>query len=239
MPTHHINAKEGDIAKVVLMPGDPIRAKWITETYLHDYIQVNDVRGMLTFTGYTKNNKRISVMASGMGIPSIGIYSHELFNNYDVDVIIRVGTCGTYQPEVNLKDVIIAVGSSTDSNWLSQDQLCGTFSALADFSLACSAKEVAEAKGLAYHAGNILSADVFYDSNPDNWKKWAKLGVLGVEMESYALYVNALRAKKKALCLLTVTDSFVNRNQFLTIEERAKGLSTMIELAIDVAERYS
>ena len=238
MGTPHINAKEGDFAKVVLMPGDPIRAKWIAETYLHDYKEVTNVRGILGFTGYTKNGKRLSVMASGMGIPSIGIYSHELFTGYGVEVIIRVGTCGTYQPYINLKDVLICTTSSTDSNWMSQFKLNGTYSASADFDLCVKAYEEAKKAKVPFHGGNILAADVFYDSDPEIWTKWAALGVMGVEMESYSLYVNAARFNKKALCLLTVTDSFINHDQKLSSEERAFGLGRMIELAIATAEHY-
>lgn len=239
MGTPHINANPGDFAKVVLMPGDPVRAKWIAETFLTEYKQVNDVRGILAFTGKTKNGKTISVMASGMGMPSIGIYSHELYTYYGVEIIIRVGTCGTYQPDIDLKDVLICTTASTDSNWTSQFGINGTFSAGADFDLCVAAYEEAKKAGMKYHGGNIFAADVFYDVDPDLWKRWAALGVMGVEMESYALYVNAARLHKKALCLLTVTDSFLDRNKKLTAEERAFGLSQMIELAIKVAERYS
>lgn len=238
MGTPHINANPGDFAKVVLMPGDPIRAKWIAETFLHDYKLVTDVRGILGFTGYTKNGKKLSVMASGMGMPSIGIYSHELFTGYGVEVIIRVGTCGTYQKNINLEDVLICTTASTDSNWTSQYGINGTFSAGADFELAIAAYEEAKKAGIPYHGGNIFAADVFYDVDPDLWKRWAALGVMGVEMESYALYCNAARLNKKALCLLTVTDSFINRDKKLTSEQRAFGLRRMIELAIAVAERY-
>ena len=238
MGTPHINANNGDFAKVVLMPGDPVRAKWIAETYLHDYKQVTDVRGILGFTGFTKNGKRISVMASGMGMPSIGIYSHELYTGYGVEIIIRVGTCGTYQPNIELKDVLICTTASTDSNWMSQYGLNGTYSAGADFDLAITAYEEAKKANIPYHGGNIFAADVFYDKDPEIWKRWASLGVMGVEMESYALYVNAARLQKKALCLLTVTDSFVNQRQKLTSEERAFGLGRMIELAIATAEHY-
>ena len=239
MGTPHINAKVGDFAKVVLMPGDPIRAKWIAETYLHDVKQVTDVRGILGFTGYTKNNVKISVMASGMGMPSIGIYSHELYTGYGVETIIRVGTCGTYQPHIKLKDVLICVGACTDSNWMSQFKLNGTYSALADFDLAITAVEEAKKAAIPYHGGNIFAADVFYDPDPETWKRWAALGVMGVEMESYALYVNAARLHKKALCLLTVTDSFLDHETKLTSEERAFGLGRMIELGIAVAEKYA
>ena len=238
MGTPHINANNGDFAKVVLMPGDPVRAKWIAETYLTNYKQVTDVRGILGFTGYTKNGKKISVMASGMGMPSIGIYSHELFTAYGVEAIIRVGTCGTYQPEINLKDVLICTTASTDSNWMSQFKLNGVFSAGADFELAIAAYEEAKKSKIPFHGGNILAADVFYDSDPEQWKKWASLGVMGVEMESYALYANAAKLHKKALCLLTVTDSFLDHQTKLTSEERAFGLGRMIELAIATAERF-
>ncbi len=238
MGTPHINANNGDFAKVVLMPGDPVRAKWIAETYLHDYKVVTNVRGILGFTGYTKNGKKLSVMASGMGMPSIGIYSHELFTSYGVEVIIRVGTCGTYQPNIQLKDVLICTTASTDSNWVSQYNLNGTYSAGADFELAITAYEEAKKSGIPFHGGNIFAADVFYDPDPETWKRWAALGVMGVEMESYALYVNAAALHKKALCLLTVTDSFLDHRTKLTSEERAFGLSRMVELAIATAEHY-
>ena len=238
MPTPHINAHEGDFAKVVLMPGDPIRAKWIAETFLKDAKEVTNVRGILGYTGFTRNGKKISVMASGMGMPSIGIYSHELFTGYGVEVIIRVGTCGTYQPNIDLKDVLICTTASTDSNWTSQYHINGVYSAGADFELAITAYKKAKEMKLPYHGGNIFSADVFYDPDPETWKRWARLGVMGVEMESYALYVNAAALGKKALCLLTVTDSFINREKKLTSEERAFGLSQMIELAIATAEEY-
>ena len=199
MGTPHINANPGDFANVVLMPGDPKRAQWIAENFLHDYKEVTNVRGILGFTGYTKNGKRVSVMASGMGQPSIGIYSHELYSSYGVEVIIRVGTCGSYKEDIDLFDVLICTTASTDSNWAGQYGLNGVFSAGADFEVAMAAYEEAKKQGIPYHGGNILSADVFYDDDPDQWKKWAKLGVMGVEMESYALYCNAARLKKKAL----------------------------------------
>lgn len=239
MSTPHINAKLGDFANVVLMPGDPKRAQWIAETFLHDVVLVNDVRGILGYTGYTKNGKRISVMASGMGQPSIGIYSYELYTAYDVDIIIRVGTCGSYQENIDLFDIIAGVTASTDSNWSSQYGVNGTYSAGADFELAVTAYEEAKKMKLNYHGGNILSADVFYDDDKDTWKRWARLGVLGVEMESYALYCNAARLGKRALCLLTVTDHFIKRDKKLTPEERAYGLSKMIELSIATAEKYA
>ena len=166
MATPHINAKKGDFSNVVLMPGDPLRAKWIATNYLKDVKQVNDVRGMLGYTGYTKNGKRLSVMASGMGQPSIGIYSHELYTEYDVDTIIRVGTCGAYQENIKLFDVIIGICSSTDSNWIYQYGV-PQFSASCDLDLAIAAKEAAKNQNIKTHAGNILSADIFYDEDKE------------------------------------------------------------------------
>ena len=237
MATPHINAKKGDFSNVVLMPGDPLRAKWIATNYLKDVKQVNDVRGMLGYTGYTKNGKRLSVMASGMGQPSIGIYSHELYTEYDVDTIIRVGTCGAYQENIKLFDVIIGICSSTDSNWIYQYGV-PQFSASCDLDLAIAAKEAAKNQNIKTHAGNILSADIFYDEDKEIWKKWARLNVLGVEMESYALYTNAQVLKQRALCLLTVTDSFINKEEKATSDQRLLGLGRMIEIAIETAEKF-
>ncbi len=240
MGTPHINAKKEDFAKVVLMPGDPVRAKWIAETFLEDYKLVNEVRGILAFTGYTKqNHKRITVMASGMGQPSIGIYSHELYSEFGVDAIIRVGTCASYQPDVDLFDIIIANTASTDSNWVKQYQLNGTYSAGADFDLMMAAYNSCITRNMPFHVGNILSADVFYDPDPNIWKSWAALGVLGVEMESFALYCNAAKFHKKALCVLTVTDLFYDRNKKATAEERAFSLKQMIQVGIDTAEQFA
>ncbi len=238
MATPHNNAKMGDYAKVVLMPGDPNRARWIAETYLHDVVQVNDVRGMYAFTGLTKNNVRISVMPSGMGQPSIGIYSYELFTHYGVETIIRVGTCGAYQDYIKLKDILVCSASSTDSNWISQFHLNGTYSAVANTEVLFEAVDVLKRKGFPHHVGNIFSADVFYDFDPEMWKKWQRLGVMGVEMESYALYVNATMLHKRALTLLTVTDSFVSPEK-LTAEERQTGLGMMVEAAIETAEKFA
>jgi purine-nucleoside phosphorylase len=222
-----------------LMPGDPKRAKWIADTYLHDVEQVTDVRGILGFTGLTKNGKRLSVMASGMGMPSIGIYCHELYTGYGVEAIIRIGTCGSYSPDIGLNELIFAEGASTDSNWMSQFRLQGcTYSAIADFSLLYEAVEAAKKAHRKYHVGNVLSADVFYDHDREIWKKWAELGILGVEMESYALYQTAALLRKKALCILTVSDSFIIKDK-LTAEQRQTGLGHMIETAIAAAEKFA
>jgi purine-nucleoside phosphorylase len=236
MATPHINAEQGAFAKTVLMPGDPKRAEWIAKTFLHDVKKVTDVRNILGFTGYTEDGKRVSVMASGMGLPSIGIYSHELYTHYGVETIIRVGTCGTYQPNINLFDVLVCVGACTDSNWAKQYDLPGTFSAIADFDLATKAYAAYKKHNIPVHAGNIYSADVFYDEDPDMWKKWAKMGVMGVEMESYGLYCTAARLGKKALCLLTVTDNFINKDKKATVMERQEGLANMIKVALEIAE---
>lgn len=236
MGTPHINAKDGAFAKTVLMPGDPKRAEWIANTFLTDVVKVTDVRNIFGFTGYYKG-KRISVMASGMGHPSIGIYSHELYTSYGVETIIRIGTCGGYQENIKLFDMVVVQGSSTDSSWSNQFNLLGgTYSALGDFDLAVKARDKAIANKIPVHVGNILSADVFYDDDKDVWKKWARLGVLGVEMESYALYTTAAKLQKKALCLLTVSDSFTDRSRIATVEERQLGLSKMVEVALEIAE---
>ena len=237
MPTPHINAQENDFAKVVLMPGDPVRAKWIAETFLDDIQLVNEVRGILGYTGYTKvNHKRISVMASGMGQPSIGIYSNELYTSYGVETIIRVGTAGSYQPDIKLFDILIAATASTDSNWQYQYRLNGTFSAGADFDVLREAYEVCKNRNLPFHVGNIFSADVFYDSDPNLWKRWAELNVLGVEMESYALFANAKALNKNAACILTISDSLVT-HQETTAEERQTSFNEMMKLALETAIR--
>lgn len=239
MATPHIHAELGDFAKVVLMPGDPQRAKWIADTYLHDVKLVSEIRGMLAFTGYTKNNKRISVMASGMGMPSIAIYSYELFSSFGVESIIRVGTCGSYQEDIHLKDVLICEGAVTDSNFMTPDKPSGVRFKEGTEELILIAANEAKASGIPFQLGNIYSADVFYDVDPNFWKKWQRIGCMGVEMEAYALYMTAERTGKKALAMLTVTDNFNNFTEKLTSYERAFGLSRMIELSIKVAEKLA
>lgn len=233
MPTPHIEAKEGSFAKTVLMPGDPNRAKWIAENFLHDVTLINQVRGILAYTGYTKDNKKISVMASGMGIPSISIYSHELFNVYGVEQIIRIGTCGTGCKEINLKDIIVGMGASTDSNIMAQYNLRGTFSAIASYDLVRRSVEAAERLGHPYYVGNIFSSDTFYD-DCGIYNGFEKFGIIAVEMEAYGLYVEAVKAKKKALTLLSVTDHFYTGER-LTAEDRQNGLKNMIEVALELA----
>ncbi len=238
MPTPHNAAKKGDFAKLVLMPGDPLRAKFIAENFLIDPVLVTSVRNVYGYTGKTKNGKLVSVMASGMGQPSLGIYANELFAEYGVEAIIRIGTCGTYQKECAVGDIILAQGSCTDSNWMGEYDLHGgVYSGIADFSLLLSAYEEGKRLGKKIHVGNVLAADHFYSYQPDEWKKWASLGVLGVEMESYALYCIAAKYHKKALTILTVSDSFLGA-EMLTAEERQKNLTDMIETALGVASKF-
>ena len=233
MSTPHNKAALGDIAKTVLMPGDPLRAKFIAETYLENPVCFNTVRNMLGFTG-TYKGKKITVMGSGMGMPSIGIYSYELFHTYDVDNIIRIGSAGAIQPEVNLKDVIIGMGACTDSNYGKQFELPGTFSAIADYGLLKKAVEAAEKLGVNVKVGNILSSDIFYDARPDVNQRWARMGVMAAEMEAAALYMNAAYAHKHALCLLTDSDQLL-RGESLSPDERQVGCDQMMRVALERA----
>lgn len=233
MSTPHNKANTGEIAKTVLMPGDPLRAKFIAETFLENPKLVNSVRNMFAYTG-TYKGKEVTVMGSGMGMPSIGIYSYELFSFYGVEKIIRVGSCGAYQENVKLYDVVIAQGSCTDSNFASQYNLNGTFSALSSYSLLKAAVDEAEKLNVPYHVGNIMSSDIFYNDEKDVWKKWANMGVLAVEMESYALFAQAARLKKQALTILTVSDSLVTHEE-TTAEEREKSFTAMMKIALEIA----
>ena len=233
MSTPHNSAKMGDFAETVLLPGDPLRAKFIADNFLTDVVQVNTVRNMFGYTGYYKG-KKVSVMGSGMGMPSIGIYCYELYAFYGVKTIIRVGSCGAYVPECKLFDIIIAQGACTNSNWSHQYGLPGAYSAIADFETLKKAYDVCQEKGYRAHVGNILSSDIFYNDQPEVWKKWAKMGCLGVEMESYALYATAASLGKKALCILTVSDSFISKEE-TTAEERQTSFKQMMEVALEVA----
>ena len=232
IPTPHITAKEGDFARTVLMPGDPLRAKYIAENFLTDAVLVNNVRGVNGYTGMY-NGKRVSVMASGMGMPSMGIYSYELFKFYDVDNIIRIGTAGSLQPDLKIRDLAIAMGACTDSNYAAQYNLPGTFAPIADFSLLEAAVSAARALKKPFHVGNLCSSDHFYTEN-DPLPKWAKMGVLAVEMESAALYCNAAEAGKKALCITTISDCPL-RNESTSAEERQTAFTDMMELALQTA----
>ena len=233
IPTPHIAAKKGDFAQTVLMPGDPLRAKFIAENFLDKTRLVNNLRGVQGYTGYYKN-KRVSVMASGMGQPSIGIYSYELFNFYDVENIIRVGSCGCFDKDLHVRDLILAMGACTNGNYAAQYNLPGTFCPIADFGLLKKAASECEKKTLNYKVGNVLSSDMFYD-DADSGMLWTKMGVLGVEMEAAALYMNAARAGQKALAVLSVSDSFVHKEENLSGDEREKSFTDMMKVALEIA----
>ncbi len=230
VPTPHIAAKMGEIAKTVLMPGDPLRAKFIAETYLENPVLVNNIRGVQGYTG-TYGGKPVTVMASGMGQPSMGIYSYELFKEYDVDAIIRIGSCGSFDPDLHVKDIIIAMGACTNGCYANQFGMPGTFAPIADFDLVRRAAELCEARGVNYKVGNIFSSDMFYNVAGTDME-WAKMGVLGVEMESAALYCNAAWLGKKALCICTVSDYFPDPSEKATVEERQSGFTDMMEIAL-------
>ena len=233
IPTPHIAAKEGDFAKTVLMPGDPLRAKFIAETFLTDAVLVNNVRGVNGYTGYY-NGKRVSVMASGMGIPSMGIYSYELFNFYDIDNIIRIGTAGSIHPDLKIRNVVLAMGACTDSNYGAQYELPGTFAPIASFELLRKAVKVIEEMGnIGYKVGNVVSSDVFY-SDRQTTAAWQKMGALAIEMESAALYMNAARAGKNALTICTISDSLVT-GEVTTAEERQTSFADMMKIALEIA----
>lgn len=233
IPTAHNSAKAGDFAKTVLMPGDPLRAKYIAETYLENPRQVNAVRNMFGYTG-TYKGKEISVMGSGMGMPSIGIYSYELFNFYDVDQVIRIGSAGAFQDNIKLMDVVIGMGACTDSNYAYQYGLPGTFAPIADYELLNRAVETAKRQGTNVVVGNVLSSDVFYNAMSNVNDLWRDMGVLAVEMEAAALYMNAAKAGKKALCMLTISDHLYT-GESLSAEDRQLGFGKMMEIALELA----
>lgn len=230
-PTPHNAAVEGQIAKTVLMPGDPLRAKLLADTYLENVEQFNTVRNMFGYTGTYKGHP-VSVMGSGMGMPSIGIYSYELFNFYGVDNILRIGSAGGLAPEVKLRDIVIGMSSSTDSNYPSQYGMPGTIAPTADFGLLSKAVAGAEKLGYPVRVGNILASDVFYTVD-NSLTKWASMDVLAVEMESAALYLNAMYAHKHALTLLTISDLPLT-GEALTAEERQTSFTQMMEVALSV-----
>ena len=230
-PTPHIGAQLGEIAETVIMAGDPLRAKFMAENFLDNPIQFNNVRGMLGFTG-TYKGKRVSVMGHGMGIPSIGIYTYELFNFYDVKTIIRVGSAGSINMDLHVGDLVVAQGACTNSSYGDQYELPGTFAPIADFSLVRGAVEACEKFGYKYKEGNVLSSDTFYSDNPHN-DKWMTMGVLAVEMEASALYMNAARAGKRALVILTVSDHILT-GEVTTAEERQNTFTHMMDVAFSL-----
>ena len=235
MSTPHNEAVKGSIAKTVLMPGDPRRSEFIAETFLENRKLVNDVRGVHGYTG-TWKGVPVTVMASGMGIPSIGIYSWELYSEYDVENIIRVGSAGALQDNLKLMDVILAQGACTTSNYIDNFKIKGTFAPLADFELLLAARNAAKELGIDVHVGNLLSSDNFYSAfeGAEENKKWQQMGVLGIEMEAAGLYANAAYFGKRALCICTVSDHLF-RPEMLTAEERQLGFRNMITIALDTA----
>ncbi len=234
-PTPHINAMPGDFAKTVLMPGDPLRSQFIAETYLENRRLVNNVRGVQGYTG-TYKGVPVSVMASGMGMPSIGIYSYELFNFFGVENILRVGSAGAMSEKLKVRDIVLGQGACTNSDYARQYGVRGSFAPIADFGLLRSAAGIAEEMGLRYAVGNLYSSDTFYDDDREAAGKWMKLGVLAVEMEAAALYMNAARAGKRALAVCTVSDHLLT-GEATTAEERQLSFTQMMELALEVAVR--
>ena len=240
-PTPHIKATPSDFAKTVLMPGDPLRAKFIAENYLQDAQLVNNVRGVQGYTGFF-DGVRVSVMASGMGMPSMGIYSYELFTFFGVENIIRIDSAGSLQENVKVRDLVLAQGACTDSNWQEQYHLAGHMASIADYRLLVTAANIAEEEGFSFHVGNIVSSDRFYGDDEElpsclrGHTNWAKMGVLACEMETAALYMTAARAKKRALAICTVTDSIVTGEE-LASDDRQVGLRQMISLALKTAVR--
>ncbi|MBR6793199.1 MAG: purine-nucleoside phosphorylase [Clostridia bacterium] len=232
MSTPHIDAKVGAFAKTVLMPGDPLRARFIAENFLEHAELVNNVRGVQGYTGSYKGEK-VSVMASGMGMPSMGIYSYELFNFFEVDRILRIGSAGSIREDVKLREIVLGAGACTNSDYAKQYHLRGTFAPIADFALVRAAAEEAEKLGLTYHVGNLLSSDTFYDAGEDTLA-WNKMGVMAVEMEAAALYMNAAYSKKQALAICTVSDSLIT-GEATSAVERQNTFTDMMELALNVA----
>ena len=232
-PTPHINAKLGDFAETVLMPGDPLRSKFIAESYLENPVLVNNVRGVQGYTG-TYKGKRVSVMASGMGCSSMGIYSYELFKFFDVKNIIRIGSAGGISPDLHVRDIILAQGACTNGNFAFQYNLPGPFAPIASFELLEKAVAATRRTGVNFKVGNVLSSIAFYDDS-GSAMSWSKMGVLGVEMEAAALYCNAARLGKNALCICTVSDSFIYPEEDTNAEERQNSFTTMMEIALEIA----
>jgi purine-nucleoside phosphorylase len=231
IPTPHIGAQAGEIAKTVIMAGDPLRAKFMAENYIDNPVQFNNVRGMLGYTGIHQG-KRVSVMGHGMGIPSIGIYTYELFNFYDVDTIIRVGSAGSVNPDLHVGDLVLAMGACTNSNYGVQYELPGTFAPIADFGLLRRAADACDQMGYRYMVGNVLSTDTFYSENAHN-DKWMNMKVLALEMEASALYMNAARAGKQALVVLTISDHLLT-GEVTTAEERQTTFTRMMDVAFSL-----
>ena len=235
VPTPHISAAKGDFAKTVLMPGDPLRAKFIAENFLENARLVNNVRGIGGYTG-TYKGKEVSVMASGMGMPFMGIYSYELFHFYDVDHIIRVGTAGAIHPDLKLRDVVAGMAACTNSSFVKQYNLPGDYAPIASYRMLRAAEEAAKEKGVDLVVGNLYSSDTFYDDQTDVIPRWQKMGVLAIEMEAAALYMNAARAGKEALAICTVSDIPLT-GEGCSSEERQNSFTQMMEIALETAIR--
>ena len=233
MATPHINAEPGDFAETVLMPGDPLRSKYIAESFLGDTKMVNNVRGIHGYTG-TYKGKRVSVMASGMGMPSMGIYSYELFNFFGVENIIRIGSAGAVSPSLDLYDIVAGIGACTDSGFAKQYGLPGTFAPVADFTLLTKCVGEGKKLGVDIKVGNLISSDTFYSDNSAAFGAWKKMGVLAIEMETAALYMNAARAGKRALAICTVSDC-PEKGTETTAGEREKSFTQMMEIALNTA----
>lgn len=231
-PTHHIAAQKGEIAGTVIMPGDPLRAKYIADQYLEDVREVNAIRCMYAYTG-TYKGRPVTVMAHGIGAPSIGVHAWELYNLYDVEKIIRVGTAASMQVDLALKDIVIAMGACYNSPYADQFRLQGTFSAIASYPLLRQAVALAEAAGAAYRVGNVLSSDIFYPEYADYQENWRQLGILCVEMEVAALYIVAARAGKQALGLLTMSDHVLTGEKASAME-RQTSFTQMMKIALDM-----
>ena len=234
--TPHIHATPEDFGKVVLMPGDPKRSEFIAKSYLENPVLVNNVRGIAGYTG-TYRNRKLSVMASGMGMPSIGIYSYELFSFFGVDAIIRIGSAGALQPQVHLRDLVFGMGASTNSSFAEQYGLNGRYAPLCDFGLLETAVAVCRKRGTTFHVGNLMSTDIFYHNDPTYNQKLTDLGILAVEMEAAALYCNAAVLGKKALAICTVSDHILT-GESLPSDVREKGFGEMAEVALETAVSY-
>ena len=232
-PTPHINAKPEDFAKTVLMPGDPLRSKFIAENFLENPVLVNNVRGVQGYTG-TYKGTRVSVMASGMGMPSIGIYSYELYNFFGDENIMRIGSAGSLSKDIKIRDIVVAMGACTNSDYARQFNLPGTLASIADYTLLKEAIKSCEDAKARFHVGNVVSSDTFYDADPTVNERWASMGVMAVEMEAAALYMNAIKARKRALAILTISDNIVT-GEATTAEERQNSVTQMMEVALNTA----
>lgn len=233
MGTVSNSANKGDIAKTVLMPGDPLRARYIAENFLDSPVLYNETRNMYGYTG-TYKGVPVSVQGSGMGMPSMGIYSWELFTYYDVENIIRIGTAGSFSSDINIGDIVVSLAASTDSNYEHTFGLSGHFSPCASWELLCRLKEISDAEGINIKAGNTVSCDVFYEIGEDWWKKWASMNVLAVEMEAAALYMNAAYNHRNALAIMTISDHFISGEK-ASLEDRERNFTDMMKLALETA----